>query len=125
METQSLQKNIYSRKTSGLGFWATIRFWLTILYLHLVILKLLEIILLKKLQLMLSHHFRLFSDQCHVHTHPDIFENASLLIHFDKKYLRPHKKRFRKDPRSHEDAAALKILYSNFDRKSDKQNALA
>ena len=34
-----------------------------------------------------------------------------------KKYPRPHEERFRKFPRPHEDAAAFKLLCSNFDKR--------
>ena len=51
-----------------------------------------------------------------VHTYPDIFENASFLIRFQKD-LRPHEERFRKYPRPHEDAATFKLCCSNFDKR--------
>ena len=46
-----------------------------------------------------------------VHTYPDIFENASFFIRFQKD-SRPHEERFRKYPRPHGNAVTLTIRYS-------------
>ena len=49
-------------------------------------------------------------------THIRIFLKTLLFIRI-KKYLRPHEKRFRKYPRSHEDAATFKLRCSSFDKR--------
>ena len=46
-----------------------------------------------------------------VHTYPDIFENASFFIRFQKD-SRPHEERFQKYPRPHRNAVTLTIRYS-------------
>ena len=51
-----------------------------------------------------------------VHTYPDIFENASFFIRFQKD-SRPHEERFQKYPRPHEDAVTFKLRCSNFDKR--------